>query len=76
MKTLTVKLPEPLAMWLSRRAKELRRPQSELIRDALEHARSGTGSANCHDLMADVCGSINGPRDLLTNPKHFDGFGK
>ncbi len=76
MKTLTVKLPEPLASWLSRRAKELRRPQSELVRDALERARSGTGAASCHDLMMDVCGSVSGPRDLSTNAKYLDGFGK
>ena len=76
MKTLTVKLPEPLAMWLSRRAKELRRPQSELVRDALERARSGADVASCHDLMMDVCGSVNGPKDLSTNPKYLDGFGK
>lgn len=76
MKTLTVKLPEPLAMWLSRRAKELGRPQSEIVRDALERSRSGAPSASCHDLMIDVCGSVDGPKDLSINPKYLDGFGK
>ncbi|MSQ58925.1 MAG: CopG family transcriptional regulator [Betaproteobacteria bacterium] len=76
MKTLTVKLPETLASWLSYRAKQLGRPQSELVREALEQARRGTGSVSCHDLMADVCGSVPGPKDLSTNPKHMDGFGK
>lgn len=76
MKTLTVKLPEALAQWLSRRAKALGRPQSELIRDALENARRGQANANCHELMADVCGTVHGPRDLSTNPKYFDDFGK
>jgi hypothetical protein len=76
MKTLTVKLPEPLATWLSRRAKELGRPQSEIVRDALERSRTGSGSVSCHDLMIDVCGSVDGPKDLSTNPKYLDGFGK
>ncbi len=76
MKTLTVKLPEPLALWLTRRAKQLGRPQSELVREALERVRAGGSAASCHDLMADVCGSVRGPRDLSTNPKHFDDFGK
>ena len=76
MKTLTVKLPEPLAMWLSRRAKELGRPQSEIVRNALERSRTGGGAGSCHDLMMDVCGSVDGPKDLSTNPKHLDGFGK
>jgi predicted transcriptional regulator len=76
MKTITVKLPEPLAAWLSRRAKELGRPQSQIVREALERARVGKDDASCHDLMADVCGSISGPRDLSTNPKHLTGFGE
>jgi hypothetical protein len=76
MKTFTVKLPEPLALWLARRAKQLGRPRSELIREALERARGGEASASCHDLMADVCGSVRGPKDLSTNPKHLDGFGR
>ncbi|MFM9888788.1 MAG: ribbon-helix-helix protein, CopG family [Burkholderiales bacterium] len=76
MKTVTVKLPEPLATWLSRRARELGRPQSDLIRDALEKARAGTSGATCHDVFADVCGTIDGPKDLSTNPKHLAGFGE
>ena len=63
-------------MWLARRAKQLGRPQSELVRDALERSRGGETAANCHDLMAELCGSINGPKDLSTNPKYLDGFGK
>jgi len=27
-------------------------------------------------LFADVCGVIDGPKDLSTNPKHFSGFGE
>jgi len=76
MKTITVKLPESLAAWLSRRARELGRPQSELVRDALVQAREGKGAASCHDLLADLCGSVDGPKDLSTNPKHLVGFGE
>jgi hypothetical protein len=76
MKTVTVKLPETLANWLSRRAKELRRPQSELVREALEDTRSGKTSPSCHDLMADVCGIVRGPKDLSVNRKHLAGFGE
>jgi len=76
VKTITVKLPEPLASWLARRARELGRPQSELVREALERARNGAGRQTCHDLVADSCGTIDGPADLSTNPRHFDGFGK
>lgn len=76
MKTITVKLPEPLAAWLSQRARELSRPQSELVREALQRSRQGSGSATCHDLFGDVCGVIDGPRDLSTHRKHLAGFGE
>ena len=75
MKTLTVKLPESLATWLAHRAKALGRPQSELMRDALERTRNAS-TPSCHDLMADVCGTVRGPKDLSINPKYLDDFGK
>lgn len=76
VKTITVKLPEHLAAWLSRRARELGRPQSELVREALEHLKQGRSGVTCHDLMSDMCGILEGPGDLSTNPKHLDGFGE
>ena len=76
MKTISVKLPEPLAVWLSRRAAELGRPQSDLVREALQRSKEGSGGASCHDLFADVCGVIEGPRDHSTNPRHMHGFGE
>ena len=76
MKTITVKLPEPLAAWLSRRAQELGRSQSDLVREALQRVAEGTSDASCHDVFADVCGSIRGPKDLSTHPKHLGGFGE
>ena len=72
MKAITVKLPEPLAAWLSRRARELGRSQSDIVREALRRSSEGTSGVCCHDLFADVCGVIDGPRDLATNPKHSD----
>jgi len=76
MKTLTVKLPDSLAAWLSRRARELGRPQSDLVREALQRASQGTSGASCHDVFGDICGVIEGPKDLSTNPKHLAGFGE
>jgi hypothetical protein len=76
VKTITVKLPELLAAWLSRRARELGRSQSELVRDALERSRTGSGGETCHDLFADACGTIDGAKDLSTNRKHLDDLGQ
>ena len=47
-----------------------------LVRQALEQRRSQPGKSTCLDLMQDLCGSVSGPRDLSTNPKHLAGFGK
>jgi hypothetical protein len=76
MKTISVKLPRTLAEWLSRRAQDRGQSQSELVREALEKHREGNGKPSCHDLLEDLCGSIKGPCDLSTNPKHMEGFGK
>jgi hypothetical protein len=76
MRTVSVKLPPPLAARLTRQARELRRSKSALIRQALEQQRSQPSKGTCLDLMEDICGSVRGPRDLSTNPKHLTGFGK
>jgi Ribbon-helix-helix protein, copG family len=76
MKTITVKLPDELATWLSQRARKLNRPQSDLVREALQRVSEGTGGVSCHDLFSDMCGVIDGPKDLSTNPKHLAGFGE
>jgi hypothetical protein len=46
------------------------------VREALQRTREGTGGPSCHDLFADVCGTIDGPKDLSTNRKHLAGFGE
>ena len=76
MTTVSVKLPTPLAAWLNQRARELRRSKSALVRQALEQQRRQPGKGTCLELMADLCGSISGQRDLSTNPKHLAGFGQ
>jgi Arc/MetJ-type ribon-helix-helix transcriptional regulator len=76
MKTVTVRLPEPLAVWLSQRARELGWSKSDLVRDALERARNRRDGASRHDVLANMCGTVRGPRNLSTNRRHFAGFGK
>lgn len=77
MKTLSVKLPPPLARWLLKRSRELGRTQSDLVRQALEEQRQGKAQAkSCADLMADFEGFFEGPPDLSTNPKYLEDFGK
>lgn len=77
MKTLSVKLPDPLTQWLERRSRKLNRTQSEIVREVLERERDGKARVeSCRDLLADLEGFFDGPKDLSTNPKHLEGFGK
>jgi len=76
MKTLTLRIDEPLNRWLVEQAKRLGRTKSEIVRAALHQQRNGKKRPTLHDRMKDVCGSIKGPRDLSTNPKYMEGFGE
>lgn len=77
MKTLSVKLPKPLASWLSKCSAELGRTQSDLVREALEQKKEGkSGTKSCAELMAELEGFFEGPPDLSINPKYMDDFGK
>lgn len=77
MKTVSVKLPEPVANWLERQAKETRRTRSDVVRAALERERMGNNRPkSCRDLLADLGGYFDGPPDLSTNPKYMEGFGQ
>jgi len=77
MKTIPVRLPETLALWLDGRAKALGCSKSALVRQALEQQRQKHGRANnCKDRLAELGGFFAGARDLSTNPKRLGGFGK
>lgn len=80
MKTLSVKIPDPLAKWLLGEAKQSRRSRSELVREALEAKRQGNGGKTKRRSLADALlaggGPFEGPGDLNSNPKHWDDFGK
>ena len=56
------------------------RPESELVREALEsYLGQASVARSAFDLAreAGLIGCVRGaPRDLSTNPKHFKGFGK
>jgi ribbon-helix-helix CopG family protein len=77
MKTVTVRITEPLDRWLETEARRLGRTKSEIVRQALIQHRNGEKQVSLHDRMKDVCGIFKGgPRDLSTNPKYMEGFGE
>lgn len=82
MKTLTVKLPDELAIRLEKRAKHLCVSKSAVLRESLERALGGDSALveeepSAFDLMKDGFGCVkSGIGDLSTNPQHMEGFGR
>jgi hypothetical protein len=80
MTTISLKLPERLLALLEKESRARRTTKSALVRECLEQTLTGraTGDqASCYDLARDLAGSVKGlPRDLATNPKYLEGFGR
>jgi hypothetical protein len=77
-RTLTVKIPRPLAARLSARVRKRQTTQSAVVREALErYLQDGfDGPDSFLSLASDLVGSISGPVDLSSNRKHLRGFGR
>lgn len=58
-KTITVRLPDELADWLARTAKETGIPQGRIVRQQLEQAQVIEQQG-----FLQLAGKISGPRDL------------
>jgi predicted DNA-binding protein len=79
MKTISLKLPDHLAISLERSAKREKRGKSEIVRAALEQYLRGSNVSkpmSFYDLAGDLIGKFEGPEDLATNPKYMEGFGQ
>lgn len=80
MNTISLKLPARLLERLEQESRARGTTKSSLVRECLEQAlcpRSPDGEATCYDLANDLAGVLRDlPRDLATNPKHLEGFGR
>jgi len=80
MNTISLKLPDRLLELLEAESRARRTTKSSLVRECLEKtlvAPPAGGKATCYDLAHDLAGSAKGlPRDLATNPKYMEGFGR
>ena len=81
MKTITVKLSDELAVRLEKRAKRLGKSKSALVRESVERDMTEGGvveeEPSMYELTRDDCGCFDsGVKDLATNPKHMEGFGR
>ena len=76
MKTMTMKLPDGLLVWLENEAKRTGQPKSALVRGILQQHRQRQPQSAL-DLASDLCGCVqSGLGDLARNKKHLKGFGR
>ena len=75
MRTVSFKLPEELDDALSELARTRRSSRSALLREALQSLAKGK-RRSVTALASDLVGSLDGPGDLATNPKHMSGYGR
>ncbi|MBN2579838.1 MAG: ribbon-helix-helix protein, CopG family [Pirellulales bacterium] len=79
MKTISLKVPKPLDVQLSRAARKLHVSKSAVLRRLLENyldSKSSPISGSCFEQSSDLAGCVHGPGDLSFNKKHLEGFGK
>ncbi len=77
---ITIRVSESLVKRLKKQAGMSGRPESVLVREALEKYLSEEPPSQSAYSLARNAGLIGcvrgGPTDLSTNRKHFEGFGK
>jgi len=74
---LTIRVSPELRQQLARRAKMDRKGHSDIVREALAHYLKSGQTAYDGFQRAGLIGiAKTGPRDLSTNKKHLEGFGR
>jgi Arc/MetJ-type ribon-helix-helix transcriptional regulator len=79
MRTITVKLPRPLAERLGRAVVRRRSTRSAVVREAIEAhlaTEAGVAEDSCYDLSSDLAGVVSGPSDLSSNRRRLKGYGR
>ena len=80
MKSLTVRLPEPLAAAIEAEARVRRISKSDVVRERLERATQAREPGAAPYDIADLIGSVDGlPADLGTHKKRYlraTGYGR
>jgi Arc/MetJ-type ribon-helix-helix transcriptional regulator len=81
MKTLTVRLPEPLVAQIEAESRARRLSKSDVVRERLSRpARRGRKDTDGLGAIADLVGAVDGlPADLSSNTKRYlkaTGYGR
>ncbi len=72
MKTLTVRLPEPLVADIEAESRGRKISKSDVVRERLERAPRKRRHTSSLDAIADLIGSVDGlPTDLTTRKKEY-----
>ena len=72
---LSVKVPSTVSAKVVRLAKQRHTTLSAIVRAAIEAYEVGEVSGSFADAAQKYIGVFDGPGDLSTNPRHFEGFG-
>ena len=78
MKTLSLRLPDTLHARLAAVARQRKTTKAAIVRDALNafvNGGSRIAKGSAYELAEDLIGSLSGPRDLSSNPRHMEGYG-
>jgi predicted transcriptional regulator len=75
MRIVSLKLPANLDRELTKIARRRNASRSAVLREALESFARGS-QRSVTAAAADLVGSLRGPRDLSTSPKHLSGYGE
>lgn len=81
---ITIRIPETLGQRLRHRSRLKGQPESELVREALEtYLGQSTDACPAYELAEEAgligCigrGAKSPAKDLSSNPRHLEGFGK
>lgn len=76
MPTVTIKMTDAQFAALEREARERGISKAGVLRNAFLHQKERGADDSAFDLIADLVGSVKGPRDLATNPKYMKSYGR
>ena len=74
MHTLTLKMPPELSDWLEKRARELNRPKSEIVREALQAQRRRKNTESVTARAGELVGKFAGSKHS-SHKRNLKGFG-
>ena len=75
MRAISLKLPDALDRRLTELAVRRKTSRSALLREALE-AYACEPSRSVTALAGDLVGSLDGPKDLSSSPRHLSDYGR